>query len=191
MRITGGEFAGRRIHCPPGTIRPAMDRMREAVFSSLGPLNGLTFLDLFSGSGIIALEAASRGASRVHSVERDRRKKDMLKENLGIAGDHCSFTLGAVERFIMTRQERFDIIFLDPPFPYKHKNDLLKKLINSALVGPETRVLMHFPAEDRIRSEFQDTDGQKSLVFEKEKKFGRSRVYYFRVMRPQAQQEVP
>lgn len=191
MRITGGEFAGRRIHCPPGTIRPAMDRMREAIFSSLGPLDGQSFLDLFSGSGIIALEAASRGASRVHSVERDRRKKEMLKENLEIAGSQCSYTLGAVERFIITRQECFDLIFLDPPFPYKHKNDLLKKLINSALVAPGTRVLMHFPAEDRIHREFTNAQGQLMLTCEKEKKFGRSLVYYYQVIRSQAQQEVP
>ena len=62
MRITGGTLCGRRIEMPDGIIRPAMDRMRESVFAILGDLSGRSFLDIFSGSGIIALEAASRGA---------------------------------------------------------------------------------------------------------------------------------
>ena len=72
MRITGGELKGRIIKCPDGIIRPAMDRMRESVFAVLGPLNGASFLDLFSGSGTIAIEAVSRGASSVELVEKDR-----------------------------------------------------------------------------------------------------------------------
>ena len=82
MRITGGLYSGRRIVCPPGVIRPAMDRMRESVFAALGDLSGESFLDLYSGSGIIAIEAASRGASMVHLVESDRRKMPVLKQNL-------------------------------------------------------------------------------------------------------------
>ena len=74
MRITGGAYCGRIIELPESSmeIRPAMDRMRESVFAILGDLTGLSFLDLFSGSGIIALEAASRGAHPVVCVERDR-----------------------------------------------------------------------------------------------------------------------
>ena len=68
MRITGGILRGRQVKIPAGTIRPAMDRVRESVFSALGDLTGLSFLDFFSGSGIIALEAASRGASYIEAV---------------------------------------------------------------------------------------------------------------------------
>ena len=59
MSITGGELRGRTIKCPDGVIRPAMDRMRESLFSILGDLSGKSFLDLFSGSGTIAIEAVS------------------------------------------------------------------------------------------------------------------------------------
>ncbi|MFW6253274.1 MAG: RsmD family RNA methyltransferase, partial [bacterium] len=62
MRITGGSLRGRVVKVPPGEIRPTMDRMRESMFSILGPLHGRSFLDLFGGSGIVALEAVSRGA---------------------------------------------------------------------------------------------------------------------------------
>jgi 16S rRNA (guanine966-N2)-methyltransferase len=56
MRITGGQLSGRITKCPEGVIRPAMDRMRESVFAVLGDLSGKSFLDLFSGSGTIAIE---------------------------------------------------------------------------------------------------------------------------------------
>jgi 16S rRNA (guanine966-N2)-methyltransferase len=62
MRVTGGIYRGRIVKCPKGVIRPAMDRMRESMFSVLGYMDGLSFLDVFSGSGMIGIEAASRGA---------------------------------------------------------------------------------------------------------------------------------
>ena len=74
MRITGGKLKGRNIKCPDGVIRPAMDRMRESVFAILGDLSGKSWLDLFSGSGTIAIEAVSRGATHVELCEKDKIK---------------------------------------------------------------------------------------------------------------------
>ena len=88
MRITGGQYVRRNIICPPGIIRPAMDRMRESLFSILGPLDGTSFLDLFSGSGCVAIEAASRGASPIHLVEGDRGKKETIAVTLPPAPGH-------------------------------------------------------------------------------------------------------
>ena len=65
MRITGGVLKGRSIKCPDGIIRPAMDKMKESVFSILQDITDLSFLDLFSGSGSIAIEASSRDANQV------------------------------------------------------------------------------------------------------------------------------
>src|SRR5690606_22997869 len=100
MRITGGTHRGRLLECPPGIIRPAMDRMRESVFSILGPLAGLSFCDIFSGSGIIALEAASRGAFPVVSVEGDRGKRRILEKNAGIVPGVVDVSIMPAERFI-------------------------------------------------------------------------------------------
>ena len=75
MRITGGKYRSRVVKCPPGVIRPAMDRMRESMFSILGDLRDLSFLDVFSGSGVIGLEAASRGSTDIQLVELDSGKK--------------------------------------------------------------------------------------------------------------------
>ena len=72
MRVTGGRYRGRTIKCPKGVIRPAMDRMRESLFNILGNISGESFLDLFSGSGAVGIDAASRGAEPVLLVEKDR-----------------------------------------------------------------------------------------------------------------------
>ena len=70
MRVTGGRYRGRTVKCPKGVIRPAMDRMRESLFNILGNISGESFLDLFSGSGVVGIEAASRGAEPVVLVEK-------------------------------------------------------------------------------------------------------------------------
>ncbi len=86
MRITGGTLCGRQIEVPEGVIRPAMDRMRESVFSILQDLSGSSFLDIFSGSGIIALEAASRGADPIEAVEMDPLKRKTIKKRVDFTG---------------------------------------------------------------------------------------------------------
>ena len=84
MRITGGKLEGRVIKCPDGIIRPAMDRMRESVFAILGDLEGKSWLDLFSGSGTIAIEAVSRGSKSVQLCEKDKIKVKQVLENVSI-----------------------------------------------------------------------------------------------------------
>jgi 16S rRNA G966 N2-methylase RsmD len=105
MRVTGGEYGGRRIDVPPGEIRPAMDRMRESVFSilgsALGSLRGTTVLDLFSGSGSMALEALSRGARSAVLVERDRGKANVVRQNLSyVEPERWKLVIAPVERYL-------------------------------------------------------------------------------------------
>ena len=119
MRITGGKYRGRTIDVEKGSleIRPAMDRMRESVFAILGDLTGLSFLDLFSGSGILALEAASRGASPVACVEKDLDKFPALLKNVSIAEERIECHSMPVERFLLRNHRPFSIVFCDPPLP--------------------------------------------------------------------------
>jgi len=127
MRITGGSLCGRIIKCPDGIIRPAMDRMRESLFSILGDLSGKSFLDLFAGSGVLSLEAASRGAEHIVLVEKDKIKINTIFENVSISPVKIQCHFMPVELFIMRNKEQFDYIFLDPPFPYKYHQDLILK----------------------------------------------------------------
>jgi 16S rRNA (guanine(966)-N(2))-methyltransferase RsmD len=148
MRITGGSLKGRQVKVPDGIIRPAMDKMRESVFAVLGDLSGLSFLDIFTGSGIIALEAASRGAEYIEAVEMDPLKRRTLLENVQISSVRINCRFMPAELYVKRAKRPFDLIFCDPPFPYQFKWDLIKNICSSALVKEATLILLHRPREE-------------------------------------------
>ncbi len=83
MRVIAGSHGGRRLKAPAGRrTRPTSDRVREALFAMLGPLDGEVVLDLFAGTGALGIEALSRGAARAVFVERDSAAAGVLAENL-------------------------------------------------------------------------------------------------------------
>jgi 16S rRNA (guanine(966)-N(2))-methyltransferase RsmD len=175
MRVTGGDLKGRQVEVPPGIIRPSMDRMRESVFAVLGDLSGASFLDLFSGTGIIALEAASRGAAYVEAVEMDRVKRAALLKNVSISPVRINCRFMAVELYIRRAKRNFDFIFCDPPFPYQYKWDLVRDIAASPLTKDGALILIHRPRED-----FSETPipfAQK----EQAREYGRSIVEFFRI----------
>ena len=174
MRITGGSLKGRHIKVPQGQIRPAMDRMRESLFAVLGDLTGLSFLDLFSGSGIIALEAASRGAEYIEAVELDPIKRKTLLENVQISPQRISCRFMPVELYVKRAKRCFDMIFCDPPYSYQYKWELIKTIVNSPLVKDMSLLMLHRPREDN-----QITDNK--LVKENYREYGRSVVDFFRL----------
>ncbi len=151
MRITGGTLKGRIIECPDGVIRPAMDRMRESVFSILGDLTGKSWLDLFSGSGTIAIEAASRGATHIELCEKDKIKINTLLNNVKITEQECGVKIKChfmpVEYFIKRCKTQFDYIFFDPPFPYKFHEQLVEQAAKNGMLAPGGRILVHRPEE--------------------------------------------
>lgn len=122
VRITGGEWRSRLISVvdAPG-LRPTPDRVRETLFNWLGQdLSGLNCLDLFSGSGILGFEAASRGAAGVAMVERDARVYAALRrhaESLNDSGLELIHADALKFAALAARQGRtFDLVFLDPPY---------------------------------------------------------------------------
>ncbi|MGI5096089.1 16S rRNA (guanine(966)-N(2))-methyltransferase RsmD [Treponema socranskii] len=151
MRITGGVLKGRQIKCPKGVIRPAMDRMRESVFAILGGLDGKSFLDLFSGSGTLAIEAASRGAERVELCEKDKIKIPVILENVAIVEHELGFIVKChfmpVEYFIKRCKDSFDYIFFDPPFPYKFHAELIKNAAENGMCKSGGTIIVHRPEE--------------------------------------------
>lgn len=174
MRITGGSYRGRNIKCPPGIIRPAMDRMRESLFSILGNISGCSFLDLFSGSGLVGIEAASRGADPVILVEKDFKKKYTIRENISFVEESITLILSPVEKFIKSGKSKFDLIYLDPPFNYKKKTRLIELIGDADILKPDGEIIMHYPDEDDIPETigpFQMTDRRA---------YGRSILKFYR-----------
>lgn len=155
MRIIGGKAKGRRIAVPPGyAVRPTSDRIKEALFNILGPLEGRTFLDLYAGTGNVGLEALSRGAVEVVFVEKIPALALALRRNLELftfAGRDEIITMD-VERAvvqIVQKTKRFDLIFADPPYR-KGWVDKTLGLLNHypALLAEEGElVLQHAAAE--------------------------------------------
>jgi len=123
MRIISGKYKGRTIKMPKG-IRPTQNKVRKALFDILGEINGLSFLELFAGSGAVGFEALSQGAKEVVFVEKDRKCIEKIEENLSVLAFSRSRVL-ALDALVAIKQlgesgEKLDIIFLDPPY-YKRK----------------------------------------------------------------------
>jgi 16S rRNA (guanine966-N2)-methyltransferase len=119
MRVIAGSAGGLRLAVPKRGVRPTMDRVKAAVFSSLGDaVIGARVLDLFAGSGALGIEALSRGASSVVFVEADRQSAAIIEGNL--ARTKLKGRIRQEEVFDFLRHasgtERFDIVFADPPY---------------------------------------------------------------------------
>jgi 16S rRNA (guanine966-N2)-methyltransferase len=121
MRIIAGELKGQRLVAPRGwRVRPTSDRVREAVFSALGEVGGARVLDLYCGTGALAIEALSRGAASAVLVDRDTRPALGNVERLGLGG-RSELVRADAERWLAARAAqpdppRFDLVFVDAPY---------------------------------------------------------------------------
>jgi 16S rRNA (guanine966-N2)-methyltransferase len=121
MRVIAGELGGRTLVAPRGwKVRPTSDRVREAIFSALGDIGGTQVLDLYCGTGALAIEALSRGAERAVLVDRDTRPALGNVERLGL-GERTTLVRGDARRWLDERDQereggRFDLIFVDAPY---------------------------------------------------------------------------
>lgn len=118
MRIIAGTAGGLRLDCPDGIARPMMDRVRGAVFSSLGDsVPGARVADLFAGSGAIGIEALSRGAQSCVFVDQNRKAAEVIRRNLARARLSGTVRLQDAAKFIgQSATDAFDFVFADPPF---------------------------------------------------------------------------
>ncbi len=147
LRIVGGKFRSRllRVAARPG-LRPTPDRVRETLFNWLGQdLAGLACLDLFAGSGALGFEAASRGAARVVMVEKDRVVlAELERSRTALEAAQVSIVGADADAYLGAGNERFDVVFLDPPFRQNAMPAVLAKL--PALLEPAARVYVESDA---------------------------------------------
>jgi 16S rRNA (guanine966-N2)-methyltransferase len=153
MRIIAGSRKGARIFAPKGhEVRPTGDRVREAIFNLVGPVDEMDVLDLFAGSGAMGLEALSRGASQVTFVEADRAAAEMIVRNLEklrlegatVLRDDAARKLAADA----ASGRRYDLVLIDPP--YRMLAPLLPTLAAyiPAVVAPEGIVVVESDARE-------------------------------------------
>jgi 16S rRNA (guanine966-N2)-methyltransferase len=139
MRVIAGEARGLPLRIPSPGVRPTMDRVRGAIFSSLGnAVPGARVLDLFAGSGAMGIEALSRGAASAVFVDADPRCAACVRENLRRARLEASVqVMDAVKFLELYVEESFDLIFADPPYakPSANRNFALELLQLPSLLG--------------------------------------------------------
>lgn len=180
-RIIAGTAGGRRIQAPPGrTTRPTSDRAREAIFSTLDSMAGLRgarFLDLYSGSGALGLEAVSRGAAHALLVEADAKAVRTIRANiaaLGFAGE-VGVVADRVERVLAKPcAEPYDIVFADPPYGDKSVNAVLELLRDHGWLADDAVV-----AYER-ESRGDDLVWPSGYVEERVRRYGEAAVWYGR-----------
>jgi 16S rRNA (guanine966-N2)-methyltransferase len=128
VRVVGGELRGRRLHAPRGaSVRPTADRVREAVFSILGDIQGTRVLDLFCGTGALAIEAVSRGAASAVLVDSHPSAARRNVASLELE-DRCDVVRSDSLGYLKRERSSFDLVFCDPPY------DLAERL--EAELGP-------------------------------------------------------
>jgi len=133
IRIIGGDLKGRNINFNLGKTRPSSARLRKSLFDILGPLHGLSFCDLYAGSGAVGIEAKSRGSDFVEFVEPNKRAVRQLKGNLtelDVLEESYSIVAASAENWI-NDEKKFNVIFADPPYleAYVNKINNLKERI--------------------------------------------------------------
>lgn len=147
IRIIGGQWRGRRLAFPDiEGLRPTSDRIRETLFNWLQPyLPGSVCIDLFSGSGALGFEAASRGADTVDMVELNAEAyKQLLVNKSLLAAEQCRLSRQSAQQFLTQSNTCYDIVFLDPPFQADLWSEIADLLMQNSLLHPGSLIYVEF-----------------------------------------------
>ncbi|MFM8843006.1 MAG: 16S rRNA (guanine(966)-N(2))-methyltransferase RsmD [Actinomycetota bacterium] len=184
MRVIAGLAKGRNLVSPSGATRPTSDRAREALFSTLesefGSMNDLSLLDLYCGSGAVGVEALSRGASLVTSVDNEEkatgvaRQNFQLIENITGVGTYSVITMSVGKFLERPGDIQYDIIFLDPPYdlPNNEIEKNLSALIRNSHLKPSSVIAIERDSKARPLAW---PEGLKEV---KVRKYGAATIYY-------------
>ncbi len=177
MRITSGKYKGKPIQAPL-SIRPTQHKVRKALFDILGDIDGLSFLELFAGSGAIGLEAFSRGASALTLVETNSGSLLAISKNL----DYLRVTscrvyrqeAGEAIKKFHRQQDKFDLIFLDPPYQKGLAKKTLQILGAYDILAPNGLIaIQHFKKES-----LPETEGD--LILFRQSRYGDSVLSFYK-----------
>ncbi len=187
MRVIAGTAKGRTIEAPAGLdTRPVTDKIRQSLFNIWQfDIPGSRFLDLFSGSGSMGIEALSRGAERSVMVEKRKDAADIIRKNLNSLGLMTNAVVlqedvfDAVKR-LERKGEKFDTIYLDPPYTVDEIFEPVMELMGQTeLLDPEGVLVI------RTRKEKEMKDRYGNLEKYREKVYGISRAHFYRMVQPE------
>ncbi|HUT51783.1 MAG TPA: 16S rRNA (guanine(966)-N(2))-methyltransferase RsmD [bacterium] len=161
MRVTSGNNKGRRLKTRTGNqTRPTSDRVRAAIFDILPlDISGAVVLDLYSGSGAMGIEALSRGAGQALFVDSSRDSIRVIRENLELMGlgDRCRLMnkrAAPALRLLGAEGSRFDLVFLDPPYPSGEAKKALELLAGLDVLTDEAIVVAEHDVDHELGASF-------------------------------------
>lgn len=175
IRITGGKNRSRLLETPNTNLtKPTMDKVRSAVFNALGEsIENARVLDLFAGSGSYGFESLSRGAKSVTFVEKGAEAISVIKKNsLYLRENDVEIARADVLDYLNSTEEKFDIVFADPPYKLEVYEELLKTLLERKIISENGIIVL---------------ESEKELNIEKDKfrdvrfyKYGLAKIYILR-----------
>lgn len=178
MRVISGQFRGARLLSPDGLdTRPTTDRVKEGIFNALQfDIEGRSILDLFAGSGQMGIEALSRGASHAVFVDSSAYAVKLIQENLKRvkASDLADVVRSDFEAFLKSCHQKFDIIFLDPPYAEKYLENCLCFISEIDILSDSGIIVCERPTEKQLDCDF---DG---LMRSKDYRYGKILVTILR-----------
>ena len=177
MRVIAGKYGGRPIHTPKGLpVRPTTDRTREALFNILNQYldwEETDVLELFCGTAAVSLECMSRGAKSAKCVDQDRRCVLAAKKLFQEFGEqHVKVHKMKAEAFVKKCEEKFELIFMDPPYAMPKQEDLIHLIFERNLLKPESLLIV----EHASQLSFDYLAG-----FDLKKVYGSSTLSFFRI----------
>ncbi len=180
MRITGGEYRGRKIYSgKTKSTRPATDRVRETIFAIIPQyidFTETTVIDLYAGTGSLGFESLSRGAKYVVFVDSSREAIKAIQRtahSLG-CGERCDIVLSMVERYVKHAPRCGELLFADPPYEMADSTRLPGFIARSAISAPNAVLLIEHSKQTTF------PEDQMYTVF-RQKMFGNSIVSFFRL----------
>lgn len=157
MRVVAGTARSLQLKSVPGMdTRPTTDRIKETLFNILAPyIPDSEFLDLFSGSGGIGIEAISRGARKAYFVDNSRNAVKVIRDNLSHTrfleqSEVIDYDCISAIRMLEGRHRAFDVIFMDPPYNKELEKEVLFALADSSLVDEDTLIVVESSLETRF-----------------------------------------
>ncbi len=153
MRVISGTAKGRRLYAPKShNIRPALDKVKGAIFNILFDVRGSSVLDLFAGTGAVGLEALSRGAAHCTFVDMSHEAITIIKKNIELCGFANAkifpHPVSVAIEYFGKHNEKFDLIFVDPPYLKNLVNPTLEKVAAAGMLKEGGRLIVeHSPKE--------------------------------------------
>lgn len=172
MRVVGGTLGGRKLRGPPDAVRPTSDRVREALFASLGDFAGARVLDAYAGTGALGVEAISRGAAHATFIERSKRCLAVVRGNLSDLAiePQCRVISGdarpALARLAQGRAPSFDCIFVDPPYASDEAAGALRAIAKGGLLATHGVLVIECATRHPVPAEAIEDSGM-NLVDER------------------------